>query len=154
MPQTDKKADALAFLMSHKTGVLSTISPEGTPRGRLVYYGAEDSFRISFMTLGNTRKVADLKANNKAAFTITDEVGHQTLQMEGTVDDLTETATIDDSLVRLTETWFSDKKYGAPLTRLDAGVIRYYRFTPNVIRWGDFTSGERTADVITDIPVS
>jgi general stress protein 26 len=154
MPETDldKRKIALNFLKAHRTGVLATISPEGTPRARLVYYACDDSFAISFLTLASTRKVDDLAANQHAAFTVAVEEVPQTIQMEGTVTDLTATGTIDATLSKLTENWLSNPTYEAPLTRLDSGGINYYRFTPTWIRWEDFTSGHKTADVLTIIP--
>src|SRR3989344_3572024 len=97
-----KRADALAFLKARKTGVLATISPSNPPRARTIYYAADDSFSIYFVTLANTRKPEDFKTNGRAAFVVSGEAVPQTLQMEGAITDLTETATIDPILVELT----------------------------------------------------
>lgn len=153
MPITnaDKRASALEFLKNHKTGVLATISPDGMPRARLLYYSCDDAFNVSFLTLSTTRKVSDLSSNQSAAFTVAAEEIPQSLQMEGKISDLTDSGTIDASLSKLTEHWLSNTTFGAPLTRLDTeGIIKYYRFTPTWIRWEDFTSGQKASDIITD----
>lgn len=148
----EKRKAALAFLKAHRTGVLATISPEGAPHTRLVYYACDDAFIIHFLTLKGTRKAVDLASHRQAAFTVAAEQVPQALELEGTVEDVTETATIDSTLSKLTENWLSNPSYGAPLTRFDAGsIITYYRLTPTWIRWGDFTSGHKTADVLTNI---
>lgn len=152
---SEKRSAALAFLKAHRTGVLATISPEGVPHARFVYYACDDSFAVSFLTLADTRKVADLTNNNRAAFTIAVEEVPQTLQMEGTVTDMTESDLmtpdgIDSALSELTEKWLSNSTYRAPLTHFDQAVVKYYRLTPTWIRWEDFTAAN-TSDVVTII---
>lgn len=151
---TGKREEALSFLVNNETGVLATISSEGTPHARLVYYTSDDSFNVYFLTLANTRKVADMTANAQVAFTVTQTDIPRTLQIEGTVTDLTETATNDPLLVNFVHLLTSKKTYGIPVEHLDASVIRFYKISPTWIRWGDFTFGEGTEAVLTSISVS
>lgn len=151
---SEKRKAALDFLTVHRTGVLATLSPEGVPHARLVYYACDNSFAIYFLTLKGTRKVSDLSSNQRAAFTVAVEEVPQALQIEGVVENITERATIDSTLSKLTENWLSNPSYGAPLTRFDTDSINYYRLTPTWIRWEDFTSGYKTADILTNIPAS
>ena len=146
-----KRADALAFLKARKTGVLATISPSNHPRARTIYYAADASSSIYFVTLANTRKPEDFKTNGRAAFVVSEEAVPQTLQMEGAITDLTETATIDPILVELTRVLMSNTTYFAPLTRLDSEKILFYRLKPDWIRWGDFTHGQGTEEVLSPI---
>src|SRR3990167_4116279 len=78
-----KRADALAFLKKHRTGALATVSQEGSPRVRLVYYASGDAFEIYFMTKKSTRKVDDITRDSRVAFTISSEDVPQALQIEG-----------------------------------------------------------------------
>ena len=147
---TGARPAALAFLKSHRTGVLATLG-NGMPRARLVYYTGDDAFNVYFVTLANTRKAAELAANPHAAFVVAEESVPQTIQLEGTITDLTETATIDDTIATLVDTLMSNTAYNAPLTRFDPAVVRFYRLTPSWIRWGDFTSGYGSSAVFSEI---
>ncbi len=146
-----KRDEALSFLVGHTNGVLSTVSPEGRPRARLLYYACDDSFQIYFITLAHTRKVADLAQNPHAAFVVSETDAPRTLQLEGTITDLTDTATIDPTLADLVNVLMSNTKYGAPLTRFDSSTLKFYRLTPDWVRWGDFTFGRGTDAVLTEI---
>jgi general stress protein 26 len=147
----DKRRDALTFLKSHKTGVLSTLSPEGHPRARTIYYSCDDAFNIFFITLTDTRKVKDITAHEQVAFVVSAEDVPQTLQLEGTAEDQTEVAVLDENIAEITKHWLSNTAYRAPLTHFDPGIIRYYRITPTWVRWGDFRTGEGTSEVLTII---
>lgn len=148
---TGKRDDALSFLVNNETGVLATISNKGTPRARLVYYTVDDSFNIYFLTLANTRKVADITTNPHVAFTVFQTDTPRTLQLEGTASDLTDTATNDPLLVSFIKMLSSKNTYGIPIEHLDTAVIRFFKITPTWVRWGDFTFGEGTDNVLTTI---
>lgn len=145
------KEQALSFLASKKTGVLSTLSPIQEPRARLVYYSSDDDFNIYFLTLKDTRKVADLAAYPKAAFTIFDEDVPQTLQLEGDAADITNTPTSDEVIEKLFANLQMNAKYYAPLARFDRSDVVLYRFTPTWLRFGDFTEGHTTKEVLSEI---
>ncbi|MEK7602019.1 MAG: pyridoxamine 5'-phosphate oxidase family protein [Patescibacteria group bacterium] len=151
MPPTDKREEALSFLMSHTTGVLSTVSTEHKSRSRFVYYASDDTFSLYFITLANTRKVSDLANNSSASFVIAESDVPRTLQIEGDITDLTETATIEPTLVKLVDTLMSNATYGAPLTRFDSSTLRFYRLIPKWIRWGNFTQGHTTNEILSPI---
>ena len=147
----EKRDDALSFLLQGETGVLATVSREGTSRARLVYYTADDAFNVYFITLANTRKMDDLAVHPEVSFVVSETDIPHTLQIEGTVTDLTETATNDPLLVNFMNMLASKKSYGVPLAHLDTGVIRFFKLTPTWVRWGDFTLGEGTDAVLTEI---
>ncbi|HEX5774500.1 MAG TPA: pyridoxamine 5'-phosphate oxidase family protein [Candidatus Paceibacterota bacterium] len=148
---TDKRSAALAFLKSQDVGVLATCSSEGSPHVRTVYYAADDSFAVYFVTLTNTRKVKDLAASGKAAFVVSSSTIPATLQIEGVVADHTETATIDESVRNLNETLFAKGSQFSPLTHMDADTVRFLKLTPTWIRWGDFSAGQSSGEVFTEI---
>lgn len=148
----EQRDEALSFLLNHEVGTLATVSKDGTPRARLVYYTCDDAFNIYFLTMKNTRKVADLESNAAAAFVVSEARVPRTIQIEGKVADVTD----DHSLGALTTAFFrqlssEERPYRIPLTRLDAGSFAFYRLTPTSVRWGDYASGERTEEVLVEI---
>jgi general stress protein 26 len=146
-----KRDDALSFLVNHDAGVLATLSPADETHARLVYYTCDDAFNVYFLTLRNTRKVSDLASNPQAAFVVS-EIGElRTIQIEGIVEDLTESAIIDPLLTGFVHRLMSHTKYGIPLTRLDGSELKFYKLTPSWVRWGDFTFGQGTDNVLTEI---
>lgn len=146
-----KRDEALQFLLSHETGVLATGPVDSGPRARLVYYACDGSFNVYFLTLKNTRKVSDLSRNPRAAFVVSETDVPRTLQMEGTVTDSTETAEIDPLLTDFVHRLMSHGRYGIPLARFDRSELKFFKFTPSWVRWGDFTLGEGSDTVLTEI---
>lgn len=154
MPDNSFKEAALAFLKERETGALATRSPEGAPRVRTVYYAADDSFSIYFLTLAPTRKADDLISDPRAAFVVSDTGEPRTLQMEGVVENLTGTATDTMPAVRaLIERTQARGPQFAPPARLDAASILFFRLVPSWARFGDFTKGQGSAEVFSEIPV-
>lgn len=146
-----KRDEALSFLVNHDAGVLATVSRESQPGARMVYYTCDDSFNVYFMTLKNTRKVSDLASNRRAAFVVADQEVPKTIQVEGDVSDLTDTATLDPLLSDFVKRLSAHEPYGIPLAHLDASEIRFYKLAPTWIRWDDFTFGRGTDEVFTRI---
>jgi general stress protein 26 len=148
---THTRETARAFLQAHRTGVLSTLSPLGNPRARLVYFAGDADFNIYFMSMDTTRKAEDIRSHNKAAFVISSEEVPQTLQLEGIVEDITNTPAPDDTVENLFENLRSNATYFTPLARFDRGDIRFYRITPTWIRFGSFTHGHSSDEVFTKL---
>ncbi len=145
------KAGAKSFLQKHSVGVLASLSPDGTPRARTVYYATDDSFSVYFCTLTSTRKIEDIAKDAHGAFVVSDENAPQTIQIEGTISNLTETATINDVIHRLSEKFMERGAQFAPLTHLDSGKIAFYKLTPTWVRFGDFTDGFGSDKTFTEI---
>lgn len=150
MTETGKEG-AASFLKEHSAGVLATLSPDGTPRARTVYYASDDSLNVYFCTLTSTRKTEDIANDAHGAFVVSDDKAPRTIQIEGTISDLTETATIDDVVRRLTDTLMEQGAHFAPLTHLDPGKIAFYKLTPAWVRFGDFTDGFGADKTFSDI---
>jgi general stress protein 26 len=146
-----KREEALSFLVDHETGVLATISKSGEPHARLIYYTCDDSFNVYFMTLKSTRKVSDLICNPRAAFVVSETERPRTLQIEGVVTDLTDTAIISPTLSDFVERLMAHTKYGIPLAHFDESEIKFYSITPSWVRWGDFTIGQGTNEVLSEV---
>ncbi|MBU0750192.1 pyridoxamine 5'-phosphate oxidase family protein [Patescibacteria group bacterium] len=151
MTLEQKTEAALAFLQSHRSGVLATLSPEGAPHARLLYFSADKDFNIHFLTLSTTRKVKDIETDPRAAFVVAAEDVPQTLQIQGVLEDRTDTAVNDPIVNHLFDNLKSNTTYFAPLTRFDPGKVFFYRLKPTSVRWGDFTHGHSTDEVFTEL---
>jgi general stress protein 26 len=151
MTDPQKRTDALAFLKSQRVGTLATLSPEGNPRARLVHFVCDDSFAIYFLTLANTRKVEDISHRAQAAFVVSTEEKPQTMQIEGTIQDVSDAEVSDETVHGILERLQSTATYRAPLTRFDASAMRLYKLVPTWMRWGDFTVGEGSDEVFSAI---
>lgn len=147
----DKRKTMLSFLQDRSVGVLATLSPQGTPRARTMYYSADDSFAIYFCTLAGTRKVGDVSSDAHGAFVVSDENAPQTIQIEGTISNLTETAVLNDEVRRLLGKVMERGPFFAPLTHLDPGKVELYKLTPTLVRFGDFTDGIGSGVSFTEI---
>ena len=71
-----------AFMAEHRYGVVSSISPKGTPQSALVGIAVTDQLEIIFDTLRSTRKYENLKAR-PACSVVLGFPGEKTLQLEG-----------------------------------------------------------------------
>ncbi|HWU24742.1 MAG TPA: pyridoxamine 5'-phosphate oxidase family protein [Candidatus Paceibacterota bacterium] len=145
--------EALSFLVNHDVGVLATASNDGQPSSRMVYYTCDDSFNVYFITLKNTRKVAQIKINPKVAFVVSETGTPHTIQIEGEAQDMSATATNDALVTDFIKRLASHKQFGIPLTHLDASELVFYKISPTWIRWGDFTFGTGTDTVLTQLAV-
>ena len=150
MDTDEKRSAALSFLKANTVGALATSAPENTPRVRLVHY-ASDGFIFYFLTLENTRKSQDLRANAKAAFVVASNDTCHTLQIEGQAIEITDTATLSPELSALTKQLFPKDADAAPVTHLDPSKPVMFMLSPTWIRWGDFTNGDGNAETYFEI---
>lgn len=147
-----RKEEALSFLVNHDIGTLATASSDGHPSARTVYYTCDDSFNIYFITLKNTRKVAQMAANAQVAFVVSEDGTPHTIQIEGVVQDMSAVATNDALVTDFIKRLADHKPYGIPLTHLDTSELVFFKISPTWVRWGDFTFGEETHTVLTELP--
>ena len=151
--QDGARKDALAFLTRHKTGVLSTVSAQGDAHSRLVHYVCDNQFHIYFSTLAGTRKVADLSGHPQASFVVATEDVPQTIQLEGTVSEITDEQKIERELAPLVEVLMSNTTFHWPTLKLDQGELKLMEFVPTWVRWADYAFAEKgTKHVFVEIP--
>ncbi|MEO6536376.1 MAG: pyridoxamine 5'-phosphate oxidase family protein [Candidatus Paceibacterota bacterium] len=151
MEQTQQREAALSFLTSNSIGALATVSTEGTPRVRLVYYATDPDFSIYFLSLENTRKTIDIRSNTKAAFVVSSNDSHHTLQIEGLFEEMTDTATFGPVIDSLTKHLFPENDISAPITHLDKSKPVFFKLSPTWIRWGDFSKGTTSEEVFFEL---
>lgn len=146
-----QKSDAVAFLKEHDLGTLATLSSEGIPRARTVYYTCDDSLSVYFLTLANTRKVSDIRSNSHAAFVVTDPEKSQTIQIEGVFEEMTDTATFGPVISNLTARLFPEGKEPAPITHMDSAKPLLFKLIPTWIRFGDFVETQGSNEVFSSV---
>lgn len=151
MTNSTKKEEALAFLKAHTLATLATVSADGYPRARLVYYACDDLFNLYFLSLANTRKVADIRANPKAAIVVSSDDKQHMLQVEGTFEEMTDTATFGPMIAELSKNLFPENAPSAPITHMDQGKPVFFKLVPTWIRWGNFTTGHGNTEVFEEI---
>jgi len=76
------KLDLLRYMRSTNLGVISTVSPQGTPEAALVGIATADDHRVIFDTTTTTRKHANLMHSPAVALVIAGP-GEKTLLYEG-----------------------------------------------------------------------
>lgn len=153
MPSNDLRDAVRSFLQSHRVGALATLSPQGGPHVRSIYYSSDDSFAIYFITLTNTQKVFDIESDARAAFVVSAEEVPQTLQMKGVISNVSDTETETPTIKELLSNLLAKGGRFAPLSRFDPGIAQLYKLTPTHIRWSDFTKGQGTSEVSVAISV-
>lgn len=150
MTEIDIKTKAREFLTNNTLGTLATVASDGSPRARSLYYATDDTFAVYFVTLTGTRKVDDLAHNSAAAFVVSDENIPATLQIEGTVENITDTAVLNETVHNILATLMKRGEYFAPVTHMDAGQVLFYKLTPTWVRFGNFVIGEGNREVFSD----
>src|SRR3989344_3854638 len=152
MDARQSRSDALTFLKAHSAGVLSTVSEGGKAHGSAIYYVADDSFNIYFITLKTSRKFANLSENPSVALTVGTQDVPQTLHLEGVAAMLQHEEEIGAHAAELMKDLTSNSRDYAPLTKLGDADTAIIWIQPKWIRWGDFASlGSGTEGVLTEI---
>jgi len=151
MTNSTPKDEALTFLKAHSLATLATISPEGNPHARIVYYASDDAFNVYFLSLANTRKVADIRVNPKAAVVISDDDKQHMLQIEGVFEEMTDTATFGPIITKLSQNLFPEDGPEAPVTHMDKAKPVFFKLAPTWVRWSNFTLGRSSAEVFAEI---
>lgn len=80
------KQKVFSFLKSQKLGVIATASPTGKPEAAVVEYMVDENWNIYFFTHEDTRKIKNLKENNKVAIVVGTTLSLNTLQIDGTAE--------------------------------------------------------------------
>ena len=117
-------------MKKHRYGVVSSISPDGSPQSALVGIATSPELEIIFDTVNSSRKFPNLIERPRCSFVI-GWSGEQTLQYEGIAEEPTGAA-----LQRYQEVYFSVWPDG--LARLSWPGIAYFVVHPRWIRYSDF----------------
>jgi pyridoxine/pyridoxamine 5'-phosphate oxidase len=124
------KSSLHTFMADHRYGVVSSISPEGTPQSALVGIAVTDRLEIVFDTLRSTRKYRNLIAR-PACSVVLGFPGEKTVQLEGNVME-----PYGVERTRYQEAYFSAWPDGRDRTGWPG--MTYLVVSPTWIRFSDF----------------
>lgn len=118
------------FIQKHKLAVLATVSSLDTPEAALVGIAVTPELELVFDTLGQTRKVQNLRRHPRIAFVIgwDEEI---TLQYEGEAEEPK-----GSELERYKEVYFA--KWPDGVDREKWPGITYFKVRPTWMRYSDF----------------
>jgi general stress protein 26 len=128
-------AELLSFMREHSLAVQASVSTSGSAQAAAVGIVVTEDFEVFFDTVGETRKVENLRRNPRIAFVIggTTASDERTVQYEGLADEPT-----GAELQRLKELYF--ESYPDGRERQSWPGITYMRARPTWIRYSDFNS--------------
>ena len=132
------RIELLQFLRRHRIGVLSTVSPAGTPEAAVVGIAITDNLEIFFDTLDSSRKCVNLRHSPNIAFVIgwDKEI---TVQYEGIADEPK-----GAELERLKQVYFAVYPDGPE--RQSWPGMTYFRVRPRWARYSDFNAGGKIVE--------
>lgn len=153
-PDSSVRAEALAFAKSHSAGVLATVAKDYSPHASVVYYVADDSFNIYFLTKRGSRKYDAIKAHPQVAFTLGRQDIPQTLQIEGMGSELESAEDQQKHVPDLLQILMAQTPGFAPVGKMD-GNLAVMWLQPKWIRWADFSKlGIGNENMFVEIPVN
>ena len=85
------------FIKNHQLAVVSTVTHDAKPESAVVGFALTDDFNLIFGTFSTSRKYVNLQSNSSVAVVIGWDQG-KTVQLEGTVSEVTEPREIDASI--------------------------------------------------------
>jgi pyridoxine/pyridoxamine 5'-phosphate oxidase len=129
-----RQAELADFIASCDLGVVSYLSPEGTPQSAVVGIAVTPELEIIFDTVASSRKHRNLKAHPKCSIVLWR--GEVTLQYEGIAEETEED--------HYKEAYF--KKMPDGRDRLRWPGITYFVVRPNWIRYSDFGASTRAIE--------
>lgn len=124
------RADLHAFLGRYRYGVVSSISPQGTPQAALVGIAVTPELEIIFDTVKSSRKYPNLVERPSCCFVVGWE-GEQTVQFEGSAFEPT-----GAELRRYQQVYFATWPDGP--ARMAWPDIAYFVVCPKWIRYSDY----------------
>lgn len=147
MPMNTTSHDKVyAFLRQHPTGVLSTVSTNGTPWGSAIYFVVDDDFNFYFVTRVETTKYQNISKNRLAALTIADSETQTTVQLTGRVSKVPIKDYMDvifDKLAAIRQK--DDPNWAPPIDKVHAGNFMPLCLTPTKMQYADY--GQLKSDV-------
>lgn len=86
------------FLKQHQLAVVSTVNKDAKPEAAVVGFALTSDFNLIFGTFSTSRKYMNLQSNLSVAVVIGWDQG-KTVQIEGTVEEITDPKEIDSSII-------------------------------------------------------
>jgi len=127
------------FLLTHDTGVLSTVDVDGSPSGAVVNYIFSEENYFYIVTKDLTKKAQNIAVNDKVALTIYDSDRRATVQSEGSAELITDPnfiKSITSKLIRPKQ--YGDRIAWPPISLLIAGDYIVIKITPLSMKFIDY----------------
>jgi len=129
-----------AFLKHHPTGVLSTVSEDGTPWGSAIYFVVDDDFNFYFVTRVETTKYQNMSKNRLAALTIADGESQTTVQLTGRISKVPVKDYMDVIFDKLAAVRHKDNpNWSPPIDKVHAGNYMPLCLTPTKMQFANYS---------------
>lgn len=133
------RVNILSYIDFNPVATLGTLNADGTPRGSIVYVCTNDRRGVVyFLTKTETQKYKNIQANNHVSLTIANPSENSTLQANGTVEEITDAATIDESMQKLMRLHVNAVDWLPPISKLRAGPYVLMAITLTYARLSEF----------------
>ncbi|HEX7042704.1 MAG TPA: pyridoxamine 5'-phosphate oxidase family protein [Patescibacteria group bacterium] len=142
-----KVTELLTFLRSHNSAVLATVRNGSTPHATTIYFYVEDDLNFYFLTKNETAKFDNIKKNINVALVVSDTQTLQTVQLEGTAQEVDYTKTYASTMNKLLsiiakngEEWEK-----IPLNHVEnSGYFVFVQIKPTWLRFSDYKNWQHT----------
>jgi len=121
------------FLTEQRTAVLSTVTPEHTPHGTVIYYTITPDFKLHILTKQGTQKYHNIRHNSQVMLTVFSARSQTTAQITGHAIEITD----PDHINRVATALFGKAHASSglpPIMKLQAGKFTSFQITPSQIR--------------------
>lgn len=120
---TESYDQIVAYIDHHPVATLSTINPDGSPHGAIVYVCADDHQPVVyFVTKQQTKKYQNLRDRNQVSLTIVNSAENSTLQASGHAFDVRDASVINMVMEKIIHDHVSAKEWLPPIAKLRAGA--------------------------------
>lgn len=138
MSHEEDKQKVLKYIHEHPEAVISTVNPDHTPHGAVVYVYATDLKRLYFLTKTGTQKFINLKDHSPVSVTIFDPRENSTLQIGGKSYIETDPHVISSTMQKLMEVHVHASHWIPPIARVEAGDFVLVGIIPTNMRLAEY----------------
>jgi nitroimidazol reductase NimA-like FMN-containing flavoprotein (pyridoxamine 5'-phosphate oxidase superfamily) len=127
------------FLRHHPLGALATVSADGRPWSSPIYFVVDDNLHFYFVTRRETLKYKNLKQNQSAALSITDQDMQITVQVLGKISEVPPSEAIHivlDKLERVRPA--GDYNWAPPIMKVHKGDYNVLKLIPTTLQYANF----------------
>lgn len=121
-------------------GILSTVSDNGKPWGSAIYYVADEDFTCYFVTRADTHKYKNIKERSTAALTVADEDSQTTVQIYGSVSQVSTYELLDVAFHKLEKIRpKGDINWVPPIYKIHKGDFMVMQLIPESMQYADYS---------------
>jgi uncharacterized pyridoxamine 5'-phosphate oxidase family protein len=122
------------FMKKYPIGVLSTVTPSGSPHAAVIYFSVDDKLTLRFTTKKGTRKHKNIQHDSHVMFVCFDAKSQTEVQVAGKATLITNTDEENLAFDGMLQASLHASKEGVPpLNKLDTGEFEAYRIEPSKI---------------------